>query len=152
MGWMSKIRNRDEGASLVEFAFVLPFLLLLILGVIEFGWLLGLNNYVRHGEREGARFASVNGGTNTEISDYICNAMEPLGGSGIQTLSIGISEGGGDVGDTGQLTVQGDIDSLSGLGFMNALLPDSLTSTIDFRLEQDATSWSTIGLGAVTCP
>lgn len=152
MGWISKLRNRDDGASLVEFAFVLPFLLLLVLGVIEFGWLLGLNNDVRHGAREGARFAAVNGGTNTEIENYICNAMEPLGGSGIQTLSIGISDGGGDIGDTGQLTVDGDIDSLSGLAFMNALLPDSLTSTIDFRLEQDATSWSTNALTAVTCP
>lgn len=50
----------EKGQALVEFAIVLPVLLLLVCGIIDFGWLffnqLSLNNSCR----EGARFAVVN--------------------------------------------------------------------------------------------
>ncbi len=51
----------DEGQTLVEFALVLPVLLLLIIGILDFG--LGLQNYVALGNavREAAREASVHG-------------------------------------------------------------------------------------------
>ena len=55
-------RNRkggDAGASLVEFALIAPFLLLLLMGIIEFGFLFGQSNEVRHAAREGAHYAAV---------------------------------------------------------------------------------------------
>jgi Flp pilus assembly protein TadG len=52
--------KREKGQSAVEFALILPILLLIVCGIIDFGWLfynqLGLNNTCR----EGARFAVVN--------------------------------------------------------------------------------------------
>ena len=150
MGWISKLRRKDRGASLVEFAFVLPFLLLLVLGIIEFGFILGLNNDVRHGAREGARLAAVNGGSNGAIHSYVCESMEPLAGSGFSTLRMQLGDGGGDIGDTGSLIVEGDVDSLT--GFMDVFLPNTLRSAIDFRLEQDASNWSSDGsLVTVSC-
>ncbi len=54
-----RLKN-ERGQALVEFAIVLPILLLLVCGIIDFGWLfynqLALNNSCR----EGARFAVVN--------------------------------------------------------------------------------------------
>jgi len=53
-------RARSErGASLVEFALVLPILCLLVFGIAEFG--IAFNNYIaiRNGVREGARQAVV---------------------------------------------------------------------------------------------
>lgn len=51
---------RDErGAAMVEFAIVLPVLILLVLAVIDFGRLLFLYNNLANAVREGARFAAV---------------------------------------------------------------------------------------------
>lgn len=53
-------RRREDGATLVEFALILPLLALLLFGIIDFG--LTLNDYqaLRQGVREGAREGSVN--------------------------------------------------------------------------------------------
>jgi len=52
------VRN-SNGQSLVEFALVLPFLLVLILGMIEFGWILNGKITLTSAAREGARVAII---------------------------------------------------------------------------------------------
>lgn len=149
--------RRERGASLVEFALVLPFLLLLVLGIVEFAWLFGLNNDIRHGAREGARYAAVDAGGNPEIRAYMCSAMEPLGGAGFEELRIQLEQldtngsPGMQIGDTGSLTVEADVNSLSRLGFIEALMPDQLSSTIEFRIEQGPTWTNDPGLVTVSC-
>jgi Flp pilus assembly protein TadG len=56
---MRKLRHSEEGQALVEFALVLPLLVVLLFGVIQFG--IALNNYVTLTDavRAGAREASV---------------------------------------------------------------------------------------------
>jgi len=56
---MFKLFRKSNGQSLVEFSLALPIMLLLVLGVVEFG--LGIRSYVSltNSVREGARFASV---------------------------------------------------------------------------------------------
>ena len=62
-----KVNNRREGQAVVEFALVLPVLILIIVGIIEFGLL--MNNYlvVTYAAREGARSAAL-GGTLTTVT------------------------------------------------------------------------------------
>lgn len=52
--------KREDGQAMVEFALILPIFLLILCGIIDFGWLfynqLSLNNACR----EGARYAVVN--------------------------------------------------------------------------------------------
>lgn len=57
-GFKGKFRQ-ERGATAVEFAIILPVLILLIFGVIEFGR--AYNSYlaVTHAAREGARLAAV---------------------------------------------------------------------------------------------
>lgn len=57
-------RAWQRGQSVVEFAIILPFLMLLILGGIEFGFILNSNISLEYASREGARVGSalVNGG------------------------------------------------------------------------------------------
>ena len=52
-------RHRQDGQALVEFAILLPVLLLLLLGIIQFG--VSFNNYIQvtSAARKGARKASV---------------------------------------------------------------------------------------------
>ena len=54
------MKKREDGQAMVEFALILPIFLLILCGIIDFGWLfynqLSLNNACR----EGARYAVVN--------------------------------------------------------------------------------------------
>lgn len=69
------IKNRKSGSrgqSLVETAIIIPVVLLLVLGIIDFGLI--FNNYIliTNASREGARKASI-GGTDSEVIQVIQN-------------------------------------------------------------------------------
>jgi Flp pilus assembly protein TadG len=66
----SRLLQRTEGATAVECAIVLPFLLLLICGIIDFGNLYYQTHTVNEAAREGARIAAV-GGTSQEVSTAV---------------------------------------------------------------------------------
>ena len=70
-----KMRLCDEsGASMVEFAIVLPLLLLILFGTIEFGLLLYNKQVITNASREGARFGIVSQETRktqSEIRDEV---------------------------------------------------------------------------------
>lgn len=144
---MSRYRNRRErerGATLVEFAFVAPFLLLLLLGTVELGWALGLSNDVRHGAREAARLAAVSA---PSLQTNVCNSMDLAGG---QTVVYTIVSGSGNTGSTGSVSVTAPAGSLSGAPLISWVVPATLNSSVEFRLEQDASGW---GNGtSFTCP
>src|SRR3954451_18038832 len=60
---MSSLRiftRREDGQALVEFALVLPVLMLVLFGMVEFGRGLNYWNDATHISAEGARFAAVN--------------------------------------------------------------------------------------------
>jgi Flp pilus assembly protein TadG len=52
-------RARPRGQALVEFAFILPVFLLLLVGVLDLGRLVYMNSVLSQAAREGARLASV---------------------------------------------------------------------------------------------
>ena len=131
-------KRREHGASLVEFALVLPFLLLLALGTIEFGFVLGQMNDVRHGTREAARLAASNAGSAATMRGIVCSAMDLTSG---QTVTFADSAGGA-IGEEVVLTVSVPVQSITGAGIISSLLPSSLSSTARARLEQPSTNWS----------
>lgn len=134
----------DGGAAIVEAAFVVPLLLLLIFGIIEFGWAFGQRLDVRHGAREGARLAAVNyreaGGTGptqaAQIVDATCERMDLAADT-----EISLTRTGTKVGDTATVTVRAELDDLT--GFFGALLDVTLSSTVETRLERAAT-WTPV--------
>lgn len=96
-------RDRERGQSLVEFAIIVPTLLILVFGIIDFG--LALRSYitVTQATREGARYASVgnaagtftsggsgdcNGSTTTTAVGKVCTAMNGLSLSDITSVSV----------------------------------------------------------------
>ena len=82
MGIKARIRRRfnERGANLVEFALLMPLLLLLVLGIVEFSWLLARNLDVNQGAREGARLIAVDfGGGNDPLRTEICSRMDIVG-------------------------------------------------------------------------
>ena len=56
---LSRRNRQDAGATLVEFAIVLPLLLLLLFGLVEFARIVSEFTTVRTAAREGARFATT---------------------------------------------------------------------------------------------
>lgn len=54
-------RKRQRGAAALEFAIVLPVLLMLLLGIIDFGLVMGARSEVANAAREGARASALVG-------------------------------------------------------------------------------------------
>lgn len=51
--------TRRRGTTIVEFALIIPVLLAILLGIIEFGWLISRTYTVGNATREGARFGAL---------------------------------------------------------------------------------------------
>lgn len=56
---MKKVINWSSGAAMVEFALVLPLLLVLVFGIMEFGAILYNQAVITNASREGARYAAT---------------------------------------------------------------------------------------------
>lgn len=69
--------RRNDGQELIEYALVLPVLMLLLLGIMEFGMLILSYNTIANAAREGARFGVV----------------DPSNTSGIQNAAKGLTTG-----------------------------------------------------------
>lgn len=52
-------RRRERGQAMVEFALILPVLLALLCGIIDFGWLYYNQLTLTNAAREGARYAVI---------------------------------------------------------------------------------------------
>ena len=142
---MVRIRERERGANLVEFALIAPLLIMLVMGIIDFGWILSTQQDVRHGAREAARLAAVNADTTANMVLLVCGAMNVSSGA-----EVTFQGGGGAVGSTGTITLEAPVTSLSGfssLPFASAVYPTGFTESVTFRLEQPAT-WTN---GSGTC-
>lgn len=59
-GRLPGIRGGDRGAAVVEFALLLPLLLLLLFGIIDFGRALSAQITITQAAREGARLVALN--------------------------------------------------------------------------------------------
>jgi Flp pilus assembly protein TadG len=55
-----RVRDRERGATAVEFALLLPVLLLIVFGIIDFGRALNAQITLTQAAREGARLAALN--------------------------------------------------------------------------------------------
>ena len=62
-------RNRQWGATAVEFAVVSPILFLMIFGMIEYGRMIMVQQILTSATREGARMAGLDGVTTTATNN-----------------------------------------------------------------------------------
>jgi Flp pilus assembly protein TadG len=127
--------HRDRGASLVEFALVAPMLILLLLGIIEFGFFLGEWNELKHGAHEGARLAAV------DDSSLLTNTCDTINLNDNSSVAVTFTRTGDAIGDTGTVVVTANVSSLSGLGLIEIFLPASIDTDAEFRIEQPP-SWA----------
>jgi len=74
----TKRRNR-RAAAVVEMAVVLPVLLTILFGIIEFGWTFMVYQSITNAAREGCRVAVLEGSTETDIQGRIDQYMTLVG-------------------------------------------------------------------------
>jgi Flp pilus assembly protein TadG len=91
----------DEGAQLVEFALVLPLLLLVVLGIAEFGIMFQRYEVLTNAAREGARMAVLPGyavaDVQTRVTAYVTAGRVPVaaGNPTVAVTDVTIPMGGG---------------------------------------------------------
>ena len=76
-------RNRTRGGAVLEMCLVLPILLGLAFGTIEFGYFFFVKHNIQAAAREGARAAIVPGATAQKVSDAVSQVLTAAGLSGV---------------------------------------------------------------------
>lgn len=140
---MRVLRGQNErGASLVEFAMVLPLLAILLFGIMEAGWAFAQSVEVRNAAREGARLAVVDSDTTANIIAETCNRAD-LSGSGA-TITVTVNGGGESV----TVDIAQTYTTLTSImdPFFNGL---SLNSEVEMRAERTLTN---VTNGSAACP
>ncbi|MEN8375005.1 MAG: TadE/TadG family type IV pilus assembly protein [Gemmatimonadota bacterium] len=110
------IRRSAAGQSIAEFALVVPMLLLLVFGVVEFGLIVKSWQVVTDAAREGARVAVIGNGTAADSTDATNVVRGALGrggldgaGATVELVASGVSlpTGWSDVerGDTARMNI-----------------------------------------------
>jgi hypothetical protein len=75
----SSLRPSEQGQATIEFALVVPVLLLLLVGISDLGRALNAYVTVTNASREGARFAIANvSATEAQIVDEVARRARPL--------------------------------------------------------------------------
>jgi Flp pilus assembly protein TadG len=163
---LHRLRKREEGASLVEFALIAPILFLILFGLIDFGFIYNDFLSVRQGVRDGARQGAVaNFGTDqscsanasvavttlpagtpasTEAQALICTTRNKIGlDSSKMRVAVTLAGPGGATcaspcyADGSELVVCSMYPATSRSGFLKPFLNNGVVTTrVAIRIEQ----------------
>lgn len=82
-------RSSDErGAAAVEFALILPLLILLVFGIVQFSLAYNRQQGLHAAAREGARIASLPQTTQSEITTRVTSSLDGVPFSTAPTITI----------------------------------------------------------------
>lgn len=138
----------ERGVEFIEMAFVLPLLLLVVLGIIEFGLMFQQYEVITNAAREGARIAVLPDYTTTDAQNrataYINESIvgDPTKATVVVGAPTGIGIGGGRTMQVVTVTVTypHDFTFLSGIGsfFGSDFGTKTLTASATMRTEEAA--------------
>lgn len=132
--------DRDRGAAMVEFALVLPILLVLVTGIIDAGYLFGQKLALNQAVREGARNAVVLTSSTKDVTTLVRQAA----GSSLisDTTKIAVTDGAGNAPTNctavkygNDLTVGASYATKGLVNFIPGFGNVTLTSEAKFRCE-----------------
>jgi len=110
--WASRSRKTQSGTSLVEFGLLAPIVIVILVGIVDFGRILMLQHVITNAAREEARIASL-GGTTSEVQQKI---QWYLTNSGLVTSNASITISGASVstatGTPSIVTISYPVDSV----------------------------------------
>ena len=121
---LHRLKKNSTGAAFVELAIIIPVLLLLIVGIVEFGWIYSGYITLTGAAREGARVAAVNGDYQDAIDEHV--KSQPM----LSITSTQIS-GGENQGDDITVVLKGNVNLLVKLlTFLDDPFPLSAEATM----------------------
>jgi Flp pilus assembly protein TadG len=88
----------DRGAAAVEFALIMPILLLLVFGIISYGYMLSFRQAISQAAAEGARAAAVAQRDADQVPDAVAAMNEALDSYGVTCDDGTLNRDGGAVG------------------------------------------------------
>jgi Flp pilus assembly protein TadG len=139
----------ERGAELIEFALVFPTLLLVMLGIIDFGFLFQRYEVVTNAAREGARVAILPGYTDGDVQARVNQYIAASGLTGTANTAVGapqsLTVGGGQCITVRPVTVTYEheflfLGPIAGLMGGSGLTNKTLTATSSMRNEIAAES------------
>ncbi len=124
-----KLKGRENGQAMVEMALILPVLLVLIFGAIDFGRICYYSITVNNAARIGVRVASV-GGSDTAINAAVHNSA--VLDETVLTIQIdpsaSLRSSGGEV----TVALSYPVDLIAPL--INVIIPDPFIVNADFTM------------------
>lgn len=110
------VRGVRRGAALVELAIVLPVLLLLIFGIVEFGQIMFIRHTLINAAKEGAMRATLPGATPEVVTARVRQVLDNGGLTGYDvTVTFTPSTPPGDLAETVRVAIAyGDISLIGG--------------------------------------
>jgi len=124
-------REKQRGATAVEFALVLPLLVPMLLGVVDFGLAFAQNINLQAAAREGAR----QGVTQGDVLTYANQAKGLLDGSKLQ-VKFAVDTSGGE---PGVMVVCARYPQSSATGFFSWILEGTFEAKSIMKMEGTAT-------------
>jgi Flp pilus assembly protein TadG len=152
MAAMKERREGERGSELIEFALVLPILLLIIAGIVDFGFLFQRYEVVTNAAREGARIAVLPSGYNTD-TNVQSRVQQYLTASGLNNTPTVTRTDGSITLPSGLIvnTVSVQVDypsAFSFIGPMAAMVGGSGWNTITLRASSTMRSETAAGGGS----
>jgi Flp pilus assembly protein TadG len=95
-------RHRQDGVAIVEFALVLPLLLVIVMGIMDFGLYFYNDLLLTHAARDAARYASVGNQAAAEAS--IASAQGMLVSTSTPVVAVNLGSSGEEASVTLQAT------------------------------------------------
>jgi Flp pilus assembly protein TadG len=92
--------SADRGAVAVEFALLLPLLLLIVMGIVDFGRMLNAQESITQAAREGARLVALGQPNVTSRTQAAAGVLSPVGVSIASTCPTGAGSGVSSVVET----------------------------------------------------
>jgi Flp pilus assembly protein TadG len=130
-------RKQSRGAAAVEFALVLPLLLMIVLGTIDWGWYFFVSQIVTNAAREGARVGSLTAyDPDNPDAD---TAAEAEAEATVATYLTGATLKGAPVvdvttvGDAIRVSVSYPAGSLTGFTKLVSIIPTNSTAIAEMR-------------------
>ena len=130
--------NTDErGAVAVEFALLLPLLVVILFGIIQFATTYNRQQGIHASAREGARIGSLPGTTSAEIEARVMDSLADVPLSAVPTITITPSAGQPCSSGVGADSVVVVVEASTNLDIpLWGTLTADLESTGEFRCER----------------
>ena len=94
------MRRKDQGAAAVEFALILPVLVLLLFGTIQYGYFFFQSTAVEAATRDASRRASIGDYTCAQLTDTVRNS------AGVDATIVSVSVTGAAASGATQMTLR----------------------------------------------